>query len=144
FTGEARTSLISLVAAPLFLFTIIPSLRAIYYLPVQTPISGFFSWFDDGVLYGFPLVVAAFVAIGYALRERMPGYAFYAGALFNVTVSLAFLLAVVSARGPMDRVVLVRLTQLNILTFAVYLLPWLSTRGRWRAGLHHSQQLLAT
>jgi hypothetical protein len=142
FTGEARTLLISLVAAPLFLFTIIPSLRAIYYLPVQTPIHGFFSLFDDGVLYGFPLVVAAFVMIGYALRERMPRFAFYGGALFNVTVSLAFLLAVVSARGPMDRVVLVRLAQLNILTFAVYSLPWLSTRGHWQTRLNQSGQRL--
>ena len=143
FTTEARALLISLVAAPLFLFTIIPSLRAIYYLPVQTPISGFFSLFDDGVLYGFPLVIAAFVMIGYALRERMPSFAFYAGALFNVTVTLAFLLAVVSAHGAMDRVVLVRLAQLNILTFAVYLFPWLSTRDRWQKGLNQSGERLA-
>ena len=143
FTTAARTVLISLVALPLFLFTIIPSLRAIYYLPVQTPIHGFFSWFDDSVLYGFPLVVAALVMIGYALRERMPAFAFYGGALFNVTVTLAFLLAVVSARGPMDRVVLVRLAQLNILTFAVYSLPWLSTRARWQARLNQSGQRLA-
>ena len=143
FTTEARALLIALIGLPLFLFTIIPSLRAIYYLPVQIPISGFFSWFDDGVLYGFPLVVAAFVAIGYALRERMPSFAFYAGALFNVTVSLAFLLAVVSGHGPMDRVVLVRLAQLNILTFAVYLFPWLSTRDRWQPALTHNARRLA-
>lgn len=143
FTTEARTLLISLIAAPLFLFTIIPSLRAIYYLPVQTPVSGFFSLFDDSVLYGLPLVVTALVMIGYALRERLPHFAFYGGALFNVTVSLTFLLAVVSARGPMDRVVLVRLAQLNILTFAVYSLPWLSTRGRWQAGLNQRGERLA-
>jgi hypothetical protein len=142
FTTEARTLLISLVAAPLFLFTIIPSLRAIYYLPVQTPVTGFFSLWDDSVLYGFPLVVAALVMIGYALREQMPRFAFYGGALFNVTVTLAFLLAVVSVRGPMDRVVLVRLAQLNILTFAVYSLPWLSTHGRWQARLNQSGQRL--
>jgi hypothetical protein len=143
FTSEARTLLITLVAAPLFLFTIIPSLRAIYYLPVQTPVSGFFSFFNDSVVYGFPLVVAAFVMIGYALRERMPNFAFYGGALFNVTVTLAFLLAVVSARGSMDRVVLIRLAQLNIVTFAVYLFPWLSSRERWQAGLNQSGQRVA-
>ena len=82
---------------PLIVLTIYPALRAIYYLPVQGPVSGFFSWFDDGFSYGFPLVLAALVMIGYALRERMPRFAFYAGALFNVTVTLAFLLAVVTA-----------------------------------------------
>jgi len=143
FTTEARTLLIALAAAPLFLFTIIPSLRAIYYLPVQTPISGFFSLLDDSVLYGLPLVVAALVMIGYALRERMPRFAFYGGALFNVTVTLVFLLAVVAAQGSMDRVVLIRLAQLNILTFAVYSLPWLSTRARWQARLNQSGQRLA-
>src|SRR6185503_13010385 len=66
-----------------------------------------------------------------------------AGALFNVTISLAFLLAVVSGRGPMDRVVLVRLAQLNILTFAVYLFPWLSTADRWQPSLTHSGRRLA-
>ncbi|HJS23842.1 MAG TPA: hypothetical protein VJ751_05785, partial [Pyrinomonadaceae bacterium] len=106
-------------------------------------VSGFFSWFDDGFSYGVPLVIVAFVMIGYALRERMPRFAFYAGALFNATVTLAFLLAVVTARGSMDRVVLVRLIQLNALTFAVYFLPWLSTHGRWESGLSQSDQRLA-
>ena len=143
FTTQARTLLISLTLAPLFLFTIIVVVRAMYYLPVQTPLSGFFSLFDDGVLYGFPLVVTAGVMIGYALRERAPRFAFYAGALFNATVTLAFLLTVVTARGSMDRVVLVRLAQLNVLTFAVYSLPWISTRARWQAGLTQGDERFA-
>jgi len=143
FVTEARTLLIALAFTPLFLFTIIPTLRAIFYLPVQLPVSGFFSLFDESVLYGFPLVVTAIVMIGYALRERMPRFAFYAGALFNATVTLAFLLTVAAAHGSMDRVVLVRLTQLNILTLAVYSLPWLSTRTRWQAGLNQSGERFA-
>ena len=143
FVTEARTLLIALTLTPLFLFTIIAALRAIYYLPVQLPTSGFFSLLDEGVSYGFPLVVTAFVMIGYALRERMPRFAFYAGALFNATVTLAFLLTIVAAHGPMDRVVLVRLAQLNVLTFAVYSLPWLSTRSRWQAVLNQSAERVA-
>jgi hypothetical protein len=143
FVTEARTLLIALTCAPLFLFTIIPALRAMSYMPVQMPVSGFFSLFDEGVLYGFPLVVTALVLIGYALRERLPRFAFYAGALLNATVTLAFLLAVATAHGSMDRVVLVRLAQLNILTFAVYALPWLSTRARWQLALNQSSERLA-
>jgi hypothetical protein len=140
FITGARALLISLAFAPLFLFTIIPALRAILDLPVQLPASGFFSLFDESVLYGFPLVVTAFVLIGHALRERMPTFAFGAGAIFNATVTLVFLLAVGAAHGPMDRVVLVRLVQLNILTLAVYSLPWLSTRARWQVGLNQKGQ----
>ena len=142
-TKLARTLLIVLTFAPLAVLTIYPAWRAINYLPIQSPVSGFFSLFDDGVSYGFPLVLSGLVMIGYALRERMPRFAFYAGALFNATVTLAFLLAVVTSRGSMDRVVLVRLVQLNALTFAVYMLPWLSTRGRWESRLDQSDQRLA-
>ena len=108
FKKQAIGLLIVLTVLPLLLFTIYPALRAIYYLPVQGPVSGLFSWLGDDVSYGLPLVLVALVMIGYALRERMTDFAFYAGVLFNATVTLAFLLAVVSANGLMDRVVLVR------------------------------------
>ena len=138
FATQARTVLIGLTFTPLIVLTIYPALRSISYLPVQTPVRGLFFLFDNGFSYGFPLVVVAFVLIGYALRERMPRFAFYAGLLFNLTVTLAFLLAHVGS--PMDRVVLVRLAQLNATTFAIYLLPWLSTRARWQTGLSQSDE----
>jgi len=143
FAKEARALLITLTVVPLFILTVYPALRMIYYLPVQGPSSGFFSWFDNGFSYGFPLVIVALVLIGYSLRERMPSFAFYAGALFNATVTIAFLLAVVTGHGAMDRVVLVRLAQLNAMTFAVYSLPWLSTRSRWQGALSQTGQKLA-
>jgi hypothetical protein len=138
FAKQARTLLITLTVLPLIVLTAYPALRTIYYLPVQGPTSGLFSWFDDDFSYGVPLVLVAFVMIGYALRERIPEFAFYAGAFFNATVTLAFLLAVVAAKGPMDRLVLVRLAQLNAMTFAVYSLPWMSTRRRWQTTLSES------
>jgi hypothetical protein len=140
---DLRTLLIVLTVAPLLVLTIYPALRSIYYLPVQGPISGIFSWFDDDFSYGTPLVLVAFVMIGYALRERRPEFSLYGGLLLNLTVTLAFLLAVVAAKGPMDRVVLVRLAQLNAITFAVYALPWLGTRRRWLPALDHQQARLA-
>ena len=133
FSTQARTVLLGLTFTPLIVLTIYPALRSIAYLPVQTPVRGVFSLFDNGLSYGFPLVVVALVLIGFALRERMPRFAFYAGLLFNLTITLAFLLAHVG--GPMDRLVLVRLAQLNATTFAIYLLPWLSTRARWQNGV---------
>jgi hypothetical protein len=143
FKKQAIGLLIALTVLPLLLLTIYPALRAIYYLPVQGPVSGLFSWLRDDVSYGLPLVLVAMVMIGYALRERMSEFAFYAGVLFHATVTLAFLLTVASANGLMDRIVLVRLAQLNAITGAVYLLVWLSTRRRWLMALNQSEQQLA-
>jgi hypothetical protein len=143
FVEEVRTLLFVLTVVPLLVLTSYPALRAIFYLPVQGPISGFFSLFDDDFVYGVPLVAVALVLIGYAVRERMPAFALYAGAFFNVTVTLAFLLAVVSGHGSMDREVVVRLVQLNAITLAVYLLPWLSTRKRWQLALDQRGQRVA-
>ncbi|HEU4837561.1 MAG TPA: hypothetical protein VFS90_24235 [Pyrinomonadaceae bacterium] len=143
FVEEARTLLFVLTIVPLLILTSVAALRAVFYLPIQIPISGFFSLFDDSFLYGVPLVLAALGLIGYAVREQMPGFAMYAGAFFNLTVTLAFLLAVVSVHGLMDRIVLVRLVQLNVITLAVYLLPWLSTRRRWQSALDQRGQRVA-
>ncbi|HEX5890668.1 MAG TPA: hypothetical protein VFY61_18285 [Pyrinomonadaceae bacterium] len=142
-TATMRRLLIALTVAPLLLFTLVPALRAIYYLPVQSPVAGIFAWFSDDVLYGGPLLLVALVMIGYAVRERIPDYGVYGGFLINLTVTLAFMLAVVSGKGLMDRVVLVRLAQLNAITFAVYALPWLSTRRLWQQKLDQQGQKLA-
>ena len=140
---QMRTLLIVLTVVPLLILTIYPALRSIYYMPVQGPVSGFFSWFDDDFSYGLPLVLVAFVMIGYALRERLPEFAFFGGLLFNATVTLAFLLAVVAAKGSMDYVVWLRLMQLNAITLAVYAFPWLSTRRRWLKALNPEKAALS-
>jgi hypothetical protein len=139
-SASLRRLLITLTVAPLLFLTFIPALRAIYYLPVQSPITGIFAAFSDDVLYGGPLLIVALVMIGYAVRERSPEYSVYGGFLINLTVTLAFMLAVVSGKGMMDRVVLVRLAQLNAITFAVYALPWLAARRLWQQKLDQAQQ----
>jgi len=135
FVEEVRTLLFVLTIVPLLILTSYAALRTVFYLPVYGPISGF--------VYGVPLVLTALVLIGYALRERMPSFALYAGAFLNVTVTLAFLLAIVSGQGVMDCVVLVRLVQLNVITLAVYLLPWLATRRRWKSALDQQGRRIA-
>jgi len=127
FVGEVRAVLFTLTIVPLLILTSCAALRTIFYLPLLGPTNGF--------MYGAPLVIAGVVLVGHALRERMPSFALFAGAFFNATITVAFLLAVASVQGSMDRVVLVRLVQLNVITLAVYLLPWLSTRRRWQSAL---------
>lgn len=136
FVSDVRKVLIVLTVLPVVVLTVTPALLAI--MPIQDPTTGGFSFFSDNLSYGGPLVIAALVMIGYALRERMPEFAFYAGGVFNLTVTLAFMLAVATGNGPVNEVVVVRLAQLNALTFALYSLPWLSARGRWQSALSGS------
>ncbi len=142
--ANLRTLLITLTVGPLILLTIYPALLTIFYWQVQRPTSGIFSVFSADFSYGAPLVLVAFVMIGYALRERNPEFGFIAGAFFNFTVTLAFLLAVVDGRDSLNSVILVRLVQLNAITFAVYALPWLSTRRRWHGALSENHQKTAS
>jgi len=135
FVEEVRTVLFGLTILPLLLLTSYAALRTVFYLPLHGPTSGF--------IYGVPLVIVGIVLIGHALRERRPSFAFFAGAFFNATITVAFLLAVATSQGSMDRTVLVRLVQLNVITLAVYLLPWLSARRRWQSALDHRGQRVA-
>lgn len=126
-----RLLLLASTLVPLIILTSYPALRAIYYMPVHGPASGFFHYLDDRLSYGAPLVIVALVMIGYAVLERLPGYAFAAGSVFNITVTVSYLLSVVAVSGPMNRVVLAQAIQLNAITAALYALVWLSTRSRW-------------
>ena len=126
-----RLSLLASTLGPLIILTAYPALRAIYYMPVHGPASGFFHFLDDSFSYGAPLVIVALVMIGYAVRERLPVYAFAAGVFFNITVTMSYLLSVVAVNGSMNRVVFAQAIQLNAITSAIHALVWLSTRSRW-------------
>jgi hypothetical protein len=126
-----RLLLLASTLGPLIILTAYPALRAIYYMPVHGPSSGFFRFLNDSFSYGAPLVIVALVMIGYAVRERLPVYAFAAGLFFNITVTMSYLLSVVAVNGSMNRVVLAQAIQLNAITAAIYALVWLSTRSRW-------------
>jgi len=140
---HARTLLIAVTVLPIVALTANAALRAIGHHPVQSPISGFFSLLGDDLSYGVPLLVVALVMIGYALRERLPEYAFYAGAFINATVLLAFVLAVVTSGGSLDQAMQARMVQLNALTCAGYMLPWLSIQRHWRSALDDSNRRFA-
>ncbi|MGH9967003.1 MAG: hypothetical protein ACREBG_04090 [Pyrinomonadaceae bacterium] len=126
-----RLLLLASTLSPLIVLTAYPALRAIYYMPVHGPASAFFHFLDDSFSYGAPLVIVALVIIAYAVRERLPFYAFAAGLFFNITVTMTYLLSVVAVNGSMDRVVFAQAIQLNAITTAVYALVWLSRRSRW-------------
>lgn len=139
-----RIFLLMVTFSPLLALTLYPALRAINYLPVHGPAGGFFAYIGDNMSYTIPLVLAAGVLIGFSVSERLPGYAFAAGLLLNLAVTMSYLLSVVAVGGSMNRVVLVRAIQLNAITSALYAFAWLSTRARWiqRTGSALADRLL--
>jgi hypothetical protein len=143
FVRRTRNLLFALTIVPLVVLTLFPALRAISGSGIRTPISGVFAFFGNDFSYGVPLVLVALVLIGHALRERIPEFAFYAGAFLNATVTLAYLLAVIAANTSIHSVDMVRLLQLNAITSAVYVLPWLGMRERWQSKLSDADQRFA-
>lgn len=131
--GQLITLLLAISVTPILVLTIYPALRAIVSLPLHRPESGMFSLLNDDVLYGVPLLVIALALIGHALRERRAGYAMAAGLFLNLTVSVVYLLSIVAAG--MDRVVLIRVLQLNAITFAIYGALWLAKQKEWSENL---------
>jgi MFS family permease len=132
---QTRVLVLATTLAPLLALTVYPALRAIYYMPVHGPSSGIFYFLDEDFSYSVPLVIAALVLIGYAVRERLPTYALSAGLLFNLIATMIYLLSVAAVHGSMNRVVLAHTIQLNAMTSALYALVWLGTRKRWRRQL---------
>lgn len=126
-----QTLLLSLTVGPLLLFTLYPVQRAFVLAPVQVPSHGVFALLNNNLSYVLPLIVVALVLIGYAIRERILEFSFYAGLFCNAAVTLAYLLSVVSVDAPLDSVVAVRVIQLNAIACAVYALAWFSLRTRW-------------
>ena len=141
--SRIRALLLAITCVPLVLLTLYPALRAIYYLPVQGPARGIFSFLNDDFSYSIPLVLVALVLIGYAIRERILDYAFVAGLFLNATVTIVYLLSVVAVGGSMNRVVFARAIQLNAISFGLYALLWLSARGRWETALGKAQAIAA-
>jgi hypothetical protein len=140
---RARALLLSLTIAPVLALTIYPVLKAIEYMPVHGAASGFFYEIGAIVSYAVPLVLLSLALIGHALREREAGYAFAGGLLLNLAVTAAQLLAVASARGSMNRVVLVQVLQLNAIAAGCFALVWLSTRGWWMRAYSKAQMATA-
>ena len=131
FVTRSRILLVALTTIPALTLTLYPTLKATVYSPIHRPSEGFFYFIGDVISYSLPLVLIGCVLIGHALRERAAGYAFVAGALFNLAITVAQLLAITSIAGPMSRQVLVQVIQLNIVASSGFALLWLATSGWW-------------
>jgi hypothetical protein len=126
-----RAVLLFLTLLPLLILTIVPVISEILYLPPRSPQAGFFHWMGNIALYSVPLIMAAGALALYAIRERAPAFAFAAGLLVNLTVTVVHLLSIVAGHGLMNRVVLANSLQLNAIAAACVALLWMATRSWW-------------
>lgn len=143
FAPQARRTLLAVTITPLLVLTLYPALRAIYYLPVEGPASGLFALLNDTVSYSVPLAFGVLALAGYAIRERLPRFAFWSALLLNTTITLGYLLTIVGGHHPMDRMVFETVVQLNAIAFSAFALPWLAFRNQWLPYLDQSSAKVA-
>src|SRR5213076_1027755 len=67
-----------------------------------------------------PLAILGCGLVGHALRERSPGYAFFAGLVVNLAVTGGYALSLVTNGQALGEVEWVRLVQLGSITAAVW------------------------
>ncbi len=136
----ARIVLLATTALPVVALTVLAAgLRLAGWLPAGPARGTFFA--NLGPLWSglVPLLLVIGGLVGFAVRERSAGYAFSAGLVLELAVTLGYALATMTglmARPPAV-VFWVTLLQLATITAAAWGIVWLLTRQRldvWREG----------
>jgi hypothetical protein len=126
-----RAMVVLLTLAPLLFLTLSPVIDAVNYVPVLGPQSGIFRAMGGAALYGVPLVLAAAALAIHAVRQRSAVFAFSAGLLINLTVTVVLVVSVAARGGTMNGVVLVTALQVNAIAAACVALAWMALRTWW-------------
>ena len=107
-------------------------------LPSGPKTGSFFARLGPEVSYAIPLLLVLLGMVGHAIRQRSAGYAFAAGLVAELTVTLGYALAVVNGPNPkavFGVVETVRLIQWATITAAAWAAAWLLVRRQldvWR------------
>jgi hypothetical protein len=144
-----RRLLVALAVAPVLLMTTAVALVGFSGSATTGPDAGSFfanvGWVASNVL---PLVMVSAGLVGYAVRDRLPGYAFAGGLVADVALMGGYALHVVLGGATLDAVAWVRVVQLGTLGAGLWALAWIGCglltrperqRGapHWRSGLVH-------
>lgn len=119
--------LIALTAAPVVCFSALAATLQILGEGPAGPLPGI--WLANvglSVSHLIPLALVVLGLVGYAVRERSPGYAFAAGIVANLTVTGGYALNLPQF-GATEAA---RLAQLATITAAVWAIGWLAVRKR--------------
>jgi hypothetical protein len=130
-----RRLLVGLAVAPVLLLTLIVAIVGFAGSATAGPDAGSFfgrvGWVTSNVL---PLVLVSAGLVGYAVRDRLPGYAFAAGLVADVALMGGYALHVVLSGAKLDGATWARVIQLGTIGAAVWAMAWLLGRGVRSAG----------
>ena len=123
----ARNLLLLLALAPIAILAAFAVARGLSQHPLVGPDpTSSFAKIGVAVSYGVPLVVIALTFVGYAVRDRAPGFAFSAGLLFNCVATLVVLLHLAHTGGKLDPAAWILVAQVNAIVTGVVALIWLA------------------
>ncbi len=123
----ARSVLLATTVLPVLAITVVAAMLQISGAPFGGPVAKtFFQTLGPTWSYLVPLVLLIGTLVGYALRERSSGYAFSAGMVLEMAVTLGYLLHA-GAWGVQQTVLLL---QWATITAAAWAILWLVAR-RW-------------
>jgi hypothetical protein len=125
-----RRLLVALAAAPVLLLTTVVAVVGFSGSATTGPDAGSFfgrvGWVTSNVL---PLVLVSAGLVGYAVRDRLPGYAFAAGLVADIALMGGYALHVVLGGGPLDGAAWVRVIQLGTAGAGLWAVAWLVGGG---------------
>jgi len=127
---ETRSLLLVLTLVPVLALTLYPAAATLADRPVVgAGRDSFFGQIGNAASFVVPLAVVCLALVGHAVRERSAGFAFSAGLVLNLTVTLGYLLFLVTANRVMGDDEWVRLIQFNAIAAAGFAIAWLNLRG---------------
>ncbi|HEY2588399.1 MAG TPA: hypothetical protein VGI81_21845, partial [Tepidisphaeraceae bacterium] len=127
---SVRPLLAAMMALPILALSVYPASWTLAgFHPIGPDPACFFGRIGNATSYLVPLVIVALAFIGNAIRERADGWAFAGSAVCNLTVTLGYALALVTAGQHFTEPRVVHLIQLNIATIALFALGWQAVRS---------------
>jgi hypothetical protein len=130
---------LALSGVPLFALTMAAVVQVINGESLGGPADGaFFDQIGPALSYALPLLLFAAMLVGYALREQTPEYALGGSLVFQITVTLGFVLGVVTSGKTFGSLEAVELLQWNAMGLSGITIGWLLVR-RWVESLHRRE-----
>lgn len=127
---QLRSVLLFFTITPILGLTLYPAICTLQGRNVVGPSAGsFFADIGNSASYMAPLAVMIVTLAGYAIRERSAGFAFSAGLVLNLAVTLGHALHLATAKIPFGPTETLRMFQFNAVASGAFAMAWLLVRN---------------
>jgi hypothetical protein len=128
--ADFRAILVAMCAVPVIVLSVYPAGLSLDGRKILGPAEGtFFAAIGNSASYSIPLLLVAASFLGHAVRERSGAWVCASTAVTNLTVTLAYALAVTTGGRLWDDSNSLRLVQLNVIALGFFALGWIGLRG---------------